>query len=121
MLTIGGLTVYATGLLSFNYTANMFKTGYDASPDKKLALLCMLPYFQLNIMTFCAHRYSQFWEEYALWFIVYIGLLITNITGNMNLKSCANKAYNPIYADPFLFAVILYLDANSLLDPTIIK
>ena len=44
-------------------------------------------------------------------------MLMTNMTGNLNLKSCVLVKYNPIYIDPFIFAGILYLDANRLVDP----
>jgi hypothetical protein len=37
-------------------------------------------------------------------------MLITSMTGNLNLKSCARVKYNPIYADPILFCIILYFD-----------
>lgn len=39
---------------------------------------------------------------------------MTNMTGNMNLKSSAKQKYNPIYMDGFVFAFILFLDANKL-------
>ena len=39
-------------------------------------------------------------------------MLITSMTGNLNLRSCAKAKYNPWYADPFLFCGILYLDYN---------
>ena len=32
------------------------------------------------------------------------------MTGNLNVKGCAGMKFNPIYADPFLFVAILYLD-----------
>lgn len=119
--SIGDLVVYSTGLLSLQFMASMFKTGYDAAKDKQLALMSMIPYFQLNVMTYCAFTYSRFWNDHALWFIVYIGLLITNITGNLNLKSCANKAYNPIYIDPFLFMMIIYFDYNNVFETHILR
>lgn len=73
----------------------------------------MVPYFQLNLMIYLASVYSQFWEEYPLLFIFYIGVLITNMTGNLNVKGCAGMKFNPIYADPFLFVGILWLDYNQ--------
>ena len=120
-MTWGGFFIAATGILTIQYTITMFKAGYDAAKDKKLALMCLIPYFQLNLMAVCAFQFSHLWKDHAAWFLVYLGILITNITGNFNLKSCASKVYNPIYIDPFLFAGVLYLDANQILDLNIIK
>lgn len=46
-----------------------------------------------------------------------VGMLITNMTGNLNLKSSAKVKFNPIYLDPFIFVAILYLDYNRILEP----
>lgn len=110
MLTHGHIIALATSLLSFQYNLSQLWYGYEAAKDKFHALICMLPYFQLNLMIYLASKYSQFWDEYPLLFIFYIGVLITNMTGNLNVKGCAGMKYNPIYADPFLFVIILYLD-----------
>ena len=50
-----------------------------------------------------------------MYFLLGVGLLITNVTGNMNLKSSAQMRLNPIYLDPFVFAGVLYCDYNRLL------
>ena len=55
-----------------------------------------------------------------MWFIFYIGVLITSMTGNMNVKGCASLKYNPIYIDPFLFVAILYVDYNQLLSAQVV-
>jgi len=47
-------------------------------------------------------------------------MLITSMTGNLNLRSCAKAKYNPIYLDPFLFLVILYFDYNRTFESHII-
>ena len=47
-------------------------------------------------------------------------MLITNMTGNLNLKACAQQRYNPIYLDTFIFPAILYLDYNRVFDSHVI-
>lgn len=42
------------------------------------------------------------------------------MTGNFNLRSCAQSRYNPIYLDPFLFLVILYFDYNRTFESNIV-
>lgn len=42
-------------------------------------------------------------------------MLTTNMTGNLNLKSSTKLKYNPIYLDPILFVILLYLDYKRLL------
>ena len=64
--------------------------------------------------------YSQFWFTHSLWFIFGVGMLITSMTGNFNLRSCARAKYNPIYLDPFLFCVILYFDYNRTFESHVI-
>jgi hypothetical protein len=50
-----------------------------------------------------------------------VGMLITNITGNLNLKSSAKMRLNPYYLDPFVFIIILILDANRLVESDYLK
>ena len=47
-------------------------------------------------------------------------MLMTSMTGNLNLKSCARVKYNPIYADPFIFLGILWCDYNKVFPSEII-
>ena len=47
-------------------------------------------------------------------------MLITHMTGNLNLNSCCLKKYNPFYADPLVFCAILYCDSNRLLEPAVL-
>lgn len=81
----------------------------------------MVPFFQLNLMFVLVAKYSRLWEDYTLWFLFYIGVLITSMTGNLNVKGCASMKYNPIYIDPILFVIILYIDYNQILDIEIVK
>ena len=71
-------------------------------------------------MLLLASWYSQFWDEYPSFFIFGVGIMLTNMTGNLNLKSCVLVKYNPIYGDPFVFFLILYLDYNRILEPKMI-
>lgn len=84
------------------------------------ALFCMLPFFQVCAILWMSSVYSQFWEEYTMYFLFGVGMLITSMTGNLNLKSCAQVKYNPVYLDPFLFVAILYCDYNRLFESHII-
>lgn len=72
-------------------------------------------------MFYAVAKYSTLWDEYTLWFIFYIGVLITSMTGNLNVKGGASMKFNPIYADPILFAIILYLDCNQMFEKNVIK
>lgn len=48
------------------------------------------------------------------------GMLITNMTGNFNLRSSSGSKFNPLYSDPFVFAGILYCDYHRLFEPKMI-
>ena len=118
--TQGDLIAASTVLLSLQYNFSNFYKGYLDASDKVHALVCMIPYFQINFMLFLASQYSQFWKEYPVWFVFGAGMLITNMTGNLNLRSCAKMRYNPFYIDTIIFAVILYLDYNRVFERNII-
>jgi hypothetical protein len=120
-LTLGDIQNYVTSLLSWQYIGNMLKEGFEAAKDKQIAFECMLPYFWLNSMFILSCWYSQFWKEYNLWFVFYIGILLANMTGNLNLKGCARMRYNPYYFDPPVFCLILYLDYNRVFESETIK
>jgi len=77
----------------------------------------MFPFFYVIAILVLASWYSQFWEQYPSFFLIGIGMLITHMTGNLNLNSCCLQKYNPFYVDPFVFCAILYCDSNRLLDP----
>ena len=91
--------------------------GYAGAKDKLHAIACTIPFFTVIGILYFASVYSQFWHEYVVCFIWGAGMLMTNMTGNLNLKSCVLVKYNPIYIDPFIFAGLLYLDANRLVEP----
>ena len=46
---------------------------------------------------------------------------MTCATAHLNLASCAGYKFNPIYFDPIVFGIILYLDANQLAPELYIK
>ena len=81
----------------------------------------MLPYVYINAMLYFASKYSQLWEDYVIFFLLGVGLLLTNVTGNFNLKSSAKMRLNPVYLDPFVFFLILVIDANHLVDIEYVK
>ena len=56
------------------------------------------------------------WADYVSLFLLGFGMFLTNVTGNLNLKSSAKMKFRPIYYDPFVFLMILYADHNNLLD-----
>ena len=47
---LGASIAVATAWLSLQYNYTMFKASYDAAKDKMHALLCVIPYLQVNIM-----------------------------------------------------------------------
>ena len=108
---------FATAILSVNYNIGNFVEGYKGAKDKVHALACTLPFFTVLLILYMSSLYSQFWNDYVVCFIWGVGMLMTNMTGNLNLKSCVLVKYNPIYIDPFIFAGLLYLDANRLIEP----
>ena len=65
--------------------------------------------------------YSTLYAEYSAFFLTYSGALLSAMTAQLNLKSSAGMKYNPIYGDPFAFAAILYVDANGLASPELLK
>ena len=71
-------------------------------------------------MLVVSSMYSQFWKEYTVWFIFGAGMLLTNMTGNLNLRACTSTKYNPIYLDPIMFVFILYADYNKLFESNVI-
>lgn len=81
----------------------------------------MIPFFTIPTILYLSSVYSQFWEEYVVFFVFGAGMLMTNMTGNLNLKSCVLKKFNPIYMDPFIFCGLLYLDANKLVEADYLK
>ena len=117
---VGDAVAFSTFLLSAQYNLQNFYLGFSASKEKLHALLCFLPYFQIPSILYLASEYSQFWKEYVACFMFGVGMLITNMTGNLNLKSSAKVKYNPIYLDPFIFVAILYMDYNRLMEPKVL-
>ena len=117
---IGDAVAFSTFLLSVQYNISNFYLGFTAAQDKMYALCCMLPFFYICGILYLASKYSQFWKDYVALFMFGAGMLITNMTGNLNLKSSAKVRYNPFYPDPFIFLVILYFDYNRLADTNIL-
>ena len=80
----------------------------------------MLPFAYVWIILLLASNYSQFWHQYPSVFVFGVGIMLTNMTGNLNLKSCVLVKYNSIYPDPFIFCAILYADYNQLVEPSVL-
>jgi hypothetical protein len=85
------------------------------------ALMLMMPYFMIIAMFYVTSVFSQLYEEYTVFFILGIAMLMTNMTGNFNLKSTVGAKYYPFYIDPIIFLGILYADYNNLLAIETIK
>jgi len=109
---VGDLVALGTGLMSVQYNFLNFYIGFRAAKDKTYAVQCMLPFFYICGILWLSCIYSQFWEQYTLWFIFGVGMLITSITGHFNLVSCSKSKFNPFFLDPLVFIVILYCDYN---------
>ena len=77
--------------------------------------MLILPYFVIIGMFYLASAYSRLYDEYTVFFILGIAMLMTNMTGNFNLKSTVDAKFYPFYIDPFVFIAILYADYNELL------
>lgn len=74
----------------------------------------MWPFFQFFVVLYLASQYSTLWKDYCALFMVAFGISMTHVTGNLNLMSSANSKFNPIYADSFIFMMILYADYNQM-------
>lgn len=53
---------------------------------------------------------SQFFEDYAAYFVVTVGMYLTYVTAILNLNSTADMTFNWLFYDPFIYAVILVAD-----------
>jgi hypothetical protein len=60
--------------------------------------------------------YSQFFENYAAYFIVTVGMYLTYVTAIMNLNSTASMTFSWFYFEPIAYAAILYIDVNGSLE-----
>lgn len=93
---------------------NMYH-GFVAAENKKYALICCLPYAQFFGMLFIS-SYSQFFKQYVFWFVVVNGLFLTYVTGIFNLNSTAQMKFNYFFLDPILYASLIYVDAQKLVN-----
>ena len=114
--TVGDIIALGTFILSLQYNIGNFYYGLSNAEDKMYAVMCILPFIYCNAMIIGAWMFSQFWEQYAILFIMGVGMLITNVTGNFNLKSSAKMRLFPVYLDPLVFAGVLFCDYNRLID-----
>lgn len=114
---VGDLVAANTFILSVQYNFGNFKAGFNGCENKLHAVSCMLPFFYVWAIMLLASNYSQFWHQYPSVFVFGVGIMLTNMTGNLNLKSCVLVKYNPIYIDPFIFCGILYMDYNRIVEP----
>ena len=87
--TKGEVIALSTFIMSVQYNVGNFWIGFQAAENKVHALFCMLPFFQVCGILTLASQYSQFWYSHNAFFIFGVGMLITSMTGNLNLKSCA--------------------------------
>ena len=85
--------------------------GYKGAKDKIYALQCLIPYFQFFLMLF-ACSYSQFFDNYAAYFLLSVGMYLTYVTAILNLNSTADMPFDWFFIEPFMFSVIILLDAR---------
>jgi hypothetical protein len=71
-------------------------------------------------MLYLASILSNFWNDYAILFLFGVGMLITNMTGNLNLASTAEIKFNPHFYDPYVFVIVLIIDHLELLPLNIV-
>ena len=74
----------------------------------------MLPYFQIMAMITLTFYYSRLYSEYAIFFFLYYGFLLSYMTAQLNLKSTASMTYSPYYAEPIVYFIVLYYDHYKL-------
>lgn len=71
-------------------------------------------------MLYLASILSNFWQDYSIFFLFGVGMLITHMTGNFNLASTADFKYSPHFYDPYVFTVVLIIDHLELLPLNIV-
>jgi hypothetical protein len=73
-----------------------------------------VPYFQFFIMVYCC-SYSQFFGSHGAYFIALVGFYLTYVTAILNLNSTADMPFDWFFYEPFVFAGLVYCDANRLI------
>lgn len=53
-------------------------------------------------------------QEYPLVFMAGIGMLLTFMTGHLNLSSTADLKFNGIFSEYFVFPILVYLEVQKL-------
>jgi hypothetical protein len=83
--------------------------------------MTLIPIIQVIAMIVTASMYSNYWKDYVILFNFGIGMFLTCVTAHLNLASSAGYKFNPFYLDPIVFWIILYLDANQLVESQYIE
>lgn len=113
-VTIGQIIIWGATISGIHYNLHNIAKGLAGAKDKSYALACLIPYVQFLLMLW-GSSYSQFFEGYAAYFLVTVGMYLTYVTAIMNLNSTASMSFNWFYFEPFAYAAILYVDINLLL------
>jgi hypothetical protein len=79
-------------------------------------MICILPFIIVYIQVISAWKYSRLWEDYPSYILVYIGMHVASKTAQLNLASCSKAEYKAWSLEPILFFVVLYMDANKILE-----
>ena len=119
-IQLGDLIAFSTFVLSVQYNLGNFKEGVASSKELGHTLACFLPFFQIPFILYLASVFSNFWEDYVVLFLFGVGMLITNMTGSLNLASTAGFKFNPHYWDPYVFLVVLAVDYNQVFDKSVV-
>lgn len=117
---IGDLIALSTFVLSVQYNLGNFKEGISGSKDLGHALACFLPFFQIPFILYLASVFSNFWKDYVVLFLFGVGMLITHMTGSLNLASTAGFKYYPHFWDPYVFLIVLAIDYGELLEKNMV-
>lgn len=113
-VTKGWVFCNATAYLSLCMNITHMYTAYQAAKDKRYAVYITIPLFQTMGMIAAAYQYSNFWKEYSSLFLLGIGMFFGSMVNRFNLMSCAQSYFDPLYADPVVFLLILLADSYKL-------
>ena len=97
-----------------HYNMHNIVCGFVEAKDKFYAACCLLPYIGFFGMLWASSK-SQFFEAYAAYFIILVGLYLTYVTAIFNLNSTADMKFNWRFYEPILYGAIIYADFNKLL------
>jgi len=110
-----GQLITAFGVISgLHYNLTNIVYGYQGAKDKTYAKWCLLPYVQFFLMLW-GSSYSQFFDDYAAYFILSVGMYLTYVTAILNLNSTADMKFDWFFYEPILYGAILFADTARLL------